>query len=123
MRQLEIVGEATKGLSAPFRESHPGLPWKGMAGLRDVRIHAYDVMDLEEVGRAIEEDPPAVVAAIGPPSPLRRAPSEGDGQSLNRTRRGGPSNAAAEPPFRAPPEALLRWVSRRPAPPRGSDRA
>jgi uncharacterized protein with HEPN domain len=49
IRCLEILGEATKRLSPEFRCLHPGLPWRAMAGMRDVLIHAYDQVDLQEV--------------------------------------------------------------------------
>ncbi len=49
IRCLEILGEATKSLSPEFRPLHPDLPWRAMAGMRDVLIHAYDQVDLEEV--------------------------------------------------------------------------
>ncbi len=73
LRQLEILGEATKRLSAEFRASHPGIPWKEMAGLRDILIHAYDAVDLEEVWKAIVKDLPAVVAAVEPLVPPPKA--------------------------------------------------
>ena len=41
-RQIEIMGEATKRLSASFRDSHPNIPWRQIAGMRDILIHAYD---------------------------------------------------------------------------------
>lgn len=49
VRQLEIIGEATKRLSHEFRNSHTEIPWKRMAGMRDVLIHAYQRVDVEEV--------------------------------------------------------------------------
>jgi uncharacterized protein with HEPN domain len=49
IRQLEIVGEATKRLSPDFRARHPELPWRRVAGLRDVLIHQYMGVDLEAV--------------------------------------------------------------------------
>jgi len=39
IRRLTIVGEATKRLSMEFREAYPHVPWKEMAGLRDVVVH------------------------------------------------------------------------------------
>lgn len=39
IRNLEIIGEATKSLSTELREKYPGIPWKGMAGIRDRLIH------------------------------------------------------------------------------------
>jgi hypothetical protein len=36
LRCFEVMGEATKRLSASCRASHPEIPWREMAGLRDV---------------------------------------------------------------------------------------
>ncbi|OGQ30189.1 MAG: hypothetical protein A3I75_07660 [Deltaproteobacteria bacterium RIFCSPLOWO2_02_FULL_50_16] len=41
IRQLEIVGEATKKISQNLRSKHPDVPWKRIAGLRDILIHNY----------------------------------------------------------------------------------
>jgi len=38
IRSLEIIGEATKNISGGFREKHPDIEWKEMAGLRDKLI-------------------------------------------------------------------------------------
>lgn len=35
MRNLEVLGEATKNLSDEFRAKYPEIPWKSMAGVRD----------------------------------------------------------------------------------------
>ncbi|MFZ0406938.1 MAG: HepT-like ribonuclease domain-containing protein [Cyanobium sp.] len=55
LRCLEVMGEATKRLSACCRASHPEIPWRAMAGLRDVLIHAYDKVDLQEVWQAYRQ--------------------------------------------------------------------
>jgi uncharacterized protein with HEPN domain len=57
LRCLEVMGEATKRLSWELREQHPEIPWRGMAGLRDVLIHAYDQVDLQEVWQAYQQFP------------------------------------------------------------------
>ena len=64
MRQLEIMGEATKRLSDGFREAHPGVPWRGLAGLRDVLIHAYDELDIEKVWQTVTRDVPALISKL-----------------------------------------------------------
>ena len=64
IRRLEIIGEATKRFSqcAPeLRAAHQEIPWKDMAGMRDVLIHAYDVVDLEEVWRVETEVIPNIL--------------------------------------------------------------
>ncbi|MBP7961933.1 MAG: DUF86 domain-containing protein [Caldilineaceae bacterium] len=49
VRSLEIIGEATKNLSAEFREAHPDVDWRSMAGMRDRLIHGYMGVDYELV--------------------------------------------------------------------------
>jgi uncharacterized protein with HEPN domain len=54
IRCLEVLGEATKRLSREIRIEHTQVPWRAMAGMRDVLIHAYDQIDLEEVWMAYQ---------------------------------------------------------------------
>ena len=49
IRQLEIVGEAVKHLSEKTRSLRPEVPWRRIAGMRDVLIHDYMGVDLEAV--------------------------------------------------------------------------
>jgi uncharacterized protein with HEPN domain len=57
IRCLEVLGEAVKRLSPELRELNHDLPWRGMAGMRDLLIHAYDQVDLEEVWQAYLQFP------------------------------------------------------------------
>ena len=66
VRNLEIIGEATQRLSDSCRQQHPLIPWREMAGMRDVLIHAYDRVDLEEVWITLSEQLPALLAQIEP---------------------------------------------------------
>ena len=47
IRSLEIIGEASKRLDNAFREQHPQIEWKKMAGTRDKLIHDYFGVDYE----------------------------------------------------------------------------
>ena len=49
IRNLEVIGEATKQLSQSTREEHPDIPWKNIAGMRDLLIHRYFGVDLNAV--------------------------------------------------------------------------
>ena len=49
IRNFEVIGEATKRLSLQTKEKYPEIPWRRIAGLRDVLIHDYLRVDLEEV--------------------------------------------------------------------------
>ena len=41
VRSLEIIGEAVKNLPKEFRDNYPQVPWKKIAGMRDILIHEY----------------------------------------------------------------------------------
>ena len=38
-RSIEIIGEASKNVSADFQKKRTEIDWKGMSGMRDVLIH------------------------------------------------------------------------------------
>jgi uncharacterized protein with HEPN domain len=58
VRRLEIIGEATKCIPVAFRKRYPLIPWRRMAGLRDVLIHGYFGIELEKVWEVIEVELP-----------------------------------------------------------------
>ncbi len=66
LHELMIIGEAVKRLSVEFRLNHPDVRWTPMAGMRDVLIHAYDTVDLEEVWRTVTSDIPPLVVRLTP---------------------------------------------------------
>jgi uncharacterized protein with HEPN domain len=66
LRRITIIGEATKRLSKDFREKHPTIPWKEIAGIRDVIIHDYDEVDLDEIWAVISENVPELLTYIEP---------------------------------------------------------
>ncbi len=49
VRNLEIIGEATKRIGERTRSQNSDIPWRSIAGLRDVLIHDYMGVDLETV--------------------------------------------------------------------------
>ena len=57
-RSLEIIGEATKGLSEEFRVKYSEADWKGMTGMRDRLIHHYFGVDYEIVWDVIKNEIP-----------------------------------------------------------------
>lgn len=56
VRNLEIIGEAVKNLSARTRETHLDIPWPDIAGMRDQVTHGYFKVDLEIVWDVVAND-------------------------------------------------------------------
>ena len=64
IRNFEILGEASKRVSKELKEKTPNIPWKKIGGLRDVLIHDYDVIDLEEVWKIVQQNIPGLKKSV-----------------------------------------------------------
>ena len=64
MRNLEIIGEATKHLSQALKDTHPDISWKPIAGMRDKLIHDYFGINLQLVWDVVERDLPTLKIRI-----------------------------------------------------------
>lgn len=64
VRQIEIIGEATKRLSGKIKEDYQSLPWKKIAGMRDKLIHGYFGVDLDAVWKTVKNDIPYLKSEI-----------------------------------------------------------
>ncbi len=60
IRRLEIIGEAVKNIPSGFRTKHSEIPWKQMAGMRDVLIHEYFDIDLSLTWAVVKRELPPV---------------------------------------------------------------
>lgn len=60
VRQLEIIGEAVKNLSANLTARETAVPWRAIARTRDRLIHAYFDVSLDAVWSMVEQDLPAL---------------------------------------------------------------
>lgn len=58
VRRLEIIGEAVKNIPDDFREKYPEVPWKKIAGFRDIIIHTYFDIDSDILWDIIKKDLP-----------------------------------------------------------------
>lgn len=64
VRELEIIGEASRNLSDEFRDHHPEIPWSAIVGMRNRITHAYFDLDLEAIWDAVKQDLPVLKAQV-----------------------------------------------------------
>jgi len=64
IRNLEIIGEATKDLSEQLRTEYADIPWKSMAGVRDRLIHHYFGVNLDIVWQIATTELPQVSSLL-----------------------------------------------------------
>lgn len=71
IRNLEIMGEAVRGIGEEVRARHLEIPWRQIASVRDRVIHGYFRVDLEIIWDIVETELPALrgkIAALLPPT-------------------------------------------------------
>lgn len=61
---LQIIGEAAGKLTPSFRETHPSIPWKEIIAMRNIIVHDYSVVDMDEVWGAVVKDLPELKKKI-----------------------------------------------------------
>jgi uncharacterized protein with HEPN domain len=65
VRNVEVIGEAAKRVSAEARGRMASLDWKAICGMRDLLIHDYIGVDLDEVWNVASSRIPELEAALG----------------------------------------------------------
>ena len=65
VRNLEILGEAAKNIPEDVRSRYPDIPWRRVAGFRDIAIHDYFGVDLEIVWKILTEGIIALKPSLG----------------------------------------------------------
>jgi uncharacterized protein with HEPN domain len=69
IRNIEVIGEAVKGVTEATRRLHPEVPWSKIAGTRDRVIHGYFNVDLEIIWEIVDKELPGLrqrIAALLP---------------------------------------------------------
>ncbi len=64
VHHLKRVGEAAARLGRGFQEAHPQVPWREMVAMRNLLVHEYFSVDLEEVWETAVRDLPLLKAQI-----------------------------------------------------------
>jgi uncharacterized protein with HEPN domain len=74
---IQLIGEAAARLPRTFHDSHPEIPWAQIIAMRNVLVHQYFGVDLEEVWRTVDNDLPVLKHQIE--ALVRRSDQEGYG--------------------------------------------
>jgi uncharacterized protein with HEPN domain len=64
LRNLQTLSEATQRLSDPLKEAHPEIGWSQLAAFRNVLVHDYLGLDIEQIWRIVSRDVPSLKTAI-----------------------------------------------------------
>ena len=60
IHQLQVIGEAAARLGKSFHNEHPELSWPDIVALRNMLVHEYFGIDLDEIWATIEHDIPVL---------------------------------------------------------------
>lgn len=60
LRRLEVMGEAVKNIPKDFKNKYPEVPWKKIAGMRDVLIHEYFGVNIKRIWKLAKDDLPGL---------------------------------------------------------------
>jgi uncharacterized protein with HEPN domain len=64
IRNLQTLAESSQRLSNEIKGTEPQIPWRELAGFRNVIVHGYLGVDLGAVWLVVEQDLPALSAAV-----------------------------------------------------------
>jgi len=64
IRRIEVIGEASSRISKESKQRYSHLPWKEMKGMRNLLIHEYDDINLDEVWNTVKTELPTLIKQI-----------------------------------------------------------
>ena len=64
LRELQTLAESTERLSEEFKSRHPQIPWRNIAGFRNILVHDYLGIKLDRVWEIIKGDLTLLRAAL-----------------------------------------------------------
>jgi uncharacterized protein with HEPN domain len=64
LRRIEIIGEAARHISPQFQKKHPHIPWRDLTMLRNLVIHQYDAVDVNQVWDTTQNKLPQLIEEL-----------------------------------------------------------
>lgn len=63
-RRIEIIGEASKNITSDYKKKHKNIPWRQIAGMRDILAHAYFGINMDRIWAVVKKDLPKLKEQI-----------------------------------------------------------
>jgi uncharacterized protein with HEPN domain len=64
LRRIEIIGEAARHISPQTQKKYPQIPWRDLTMLRNLVIHQYDAVDINQVWDTTQKRLPPLVSEL-----------------------------------------------------------
>ncbi|HEY83862.1 MAG TPA: DUF86 domain-containing protein [Chloroflexi bacterium] len=64
LRNLQVLAESTQRLSPEIKNAHPDIPWRQIAGFRNILVHDYLGINLKQIWLLVEKDLPDLISKI-----------------------------------------------------------
>lgn len=64
VRRIEIIGEAARRVSQETRDKYPHIPWREMTSMRNLVIHEYDLVDINQVWDTVQNKLPPLIKEL-----------------------------------------------------------
>jgi uncharacterized protein with HEPN domain len=64
IRNLQTLAESSQRLSSEIKGTEPQIPWRELAGFRNVIVHGYLGVDLGAIWLVVEQDLPMLTEAV-----------------------------------------------------------
>ncbi len=64
IHHLQVIGEAARSVSQPFKHRHPEVEWAHIVALRNILVHEYFGLNLRQVWAMVEKDLPRLKTRI-----------------------------------------------------------
>ncbi len=64
IRNFLVIGEATRNIPPEIQKAYPAIPWAQMQGMRNILVHAYEMVKVDIIWNTIQTDLPPLITPL-----------------------------------------------------------